>query len=407
MRRWNLLKYLTALFPVIAYLLTQFSDPIKRQFVNNYDLRWAKVADRVERTQSVLVHNGGDKQLNEIHIEITLPLRIEAPISDIDSTSLNRDPRYSFVDAMANPDFLAQLPPNDLPAIAQIVDRHSTARNLYELDDAFGRILTAKLRAIKADAGAAPQGDDKVLDPHKYWLKICANGKSADRKCRRINALINSWETSRYRLLQEGARQWEATSGVRAVFESSRFSPDGRVFFILSLGPSESKHVRIRLGPSAVPNIASSVVAASMDQPLEVVGESDLRASVFLIYLKYHTLLSIVCFLGLFVLGPLAWWILRPIRLRQIYQIFNIALETNDQEIWELAYTRHKYLILDRFRGLRTTFRKNVAISPEELFDYVRVNLREQFAKKRQFYTDEEHLNLEICHYLKKLVVFA
>src|SRR5438132_1316923 len=72
MFRWKVLKYLTAFLPAVSFLLTPFSEPLKKQVLNKNDLRWYRLSDSTNRVDRIAIRNSGDNPLSKIQIEVAL-----------------------------------------------------------------------------------------------------------------------------------------------------------------------------------------------------------------------------------------------------------------------------------------------------------------------------------------------
>lgn len=425
---WKLTRYALAFIPIGLALVSPLSEPIKRKFANQYDLRWYLSQDTKERTQTIATYNDGNTALPKILIELDIPSGARTAVSDIDSP-FNSHPRGSLLEALAHPNSLAHLankPDRDI--ITAVLDDHSTGRTLYGIDNAFDDILLAKLDAAKVDPKIMA-GFRGHSASHSSWLQNCEKGKPPHPQCKLVGSVLEQWEYEKRNFGREACRQWQQETGIELLSQGRRFSPDGKVPFSFALGADEARFLRIRYGPNAIKPVTTISLSAD-DRITQVDSVSDLRAFSLFILAKYHTL-RVVFFSALilfFVLLVLPYAI--PVKLRPVHKVFDLARRTNDYEIWEVGFQKHRHMIVRLFRELRDEYgRQDVSVSAEDLFDLIRYDLRREYEenvrRRRLFkrhatidlrheygqrtlkYENEQQLNEDIRRHLRSLELFS
>jgi hypothetical protein len=407
MLRWKLLKYLIAFLPLATVFLLPFVDPIKRQFLNRSDLRWYSSQDKAKRTQTIIVSNGGGGTMSSILVEFNIPPNAGKSVSDFNYSTFASTPRISFLDTLASPDTLTKLDSPVSAKILELADEHSNSRSLYAVDQVFDDLLVTRLQASKLPAVILDVIRQKRGN-HNLWIQKCNEVKSAKPQCSLVDAVIGKWELEKRNLQVTACNKWREATGVKVLSSPTKLSPDNSLFFNFSLANSESAFLNIQYGPDALNPVTTKTSSTATEQSTQVTDLKDLSAPTWWIFAKYYPRLAIsyvaAVLFGLFF----AWPWLKPLSLLRIHKLFNFAVKTNDYEVWELAFRRHRYVIQQKFRSLCSEFEKeHLSSSPEELFDFLRYRLRASVGKHSTKFKSEEELNRFIHQELRRLVAYA
>lgn len=410
MVRFRIVRYLSALIPFVIAIASPLSEPLKRQFFSQYDLRWYTPPKPVDRRQTIAVHNAGSAGIPKVIVELDVDAPSPGAISDFYFSPIGAEPQTSFLNTLAVSDGLGKLSQMEKDKINAVVDEHSGSRSLRNLEMVLDENLRSqfKARAFSREADDLQQAGVDCDAWHKHWLQKCRPSKATNATCSEVNKLLETWEQSKRSLYSGASEKWRESTGVSVVLPPSEVSSAVKTFFTLPLSAGESGFLLVNYGPDPVRSISTNVSSSTLNKAFRVDDLNDLRASPLLIFLKKHPILTLI-FAVAFTLSLLVvWHVIKPYKLRPIHRIFNLALQTRDHEFWEHANQRHRYYILHQFRYFRELFDKpNLNLDAEEVLDFVRTALSSRYKFNKQLYRNEKALNRYIRSQIRFLVLNA
>ncbi len=412
MVRFRIVRYLSALIPFVIALASPLSEPLKRQFLSQYDLRWyaSQEPDKDGRRQLLAVHNAGSAEIPKVVVELGVETQTPGAVADFYFSPLETEPQTSFLNTLTGSDQLTKLAPAEKDRIAEVIDEHFAYRSLRNMETALEDNLKIQLRANKASSQAVDDLQKTGFDCdawHQYWLRKCPPSRTTDPSCNQVNKLLETWEQSKRNLYEDASKRWREATGVSVKFPSSDVSSVRKTFFMLPLSAGESGFLTVNYGPDPVKS-STKVFSSSLNKAIRVDDLVDLRASPLWIFLKKHPLLTVI-FTVAFVLSIfVVWHVVKPYKLRPIYRMFNLALQTRDHEFWEHVNQRHRYYILQQFRYFRELFNKpGLNLDSEEILDFVRTALSNRYRLNKRLYKNEKDLNRYIRNQIRFLVLNA
>lgn len=411
MVRFRIVRYLSALIPFIITIVSPLSQPLYRQFISQYDLRWYTPPEPIDRHQPIALYNGGSAGLPKVMVELDVKADAPGAVMDFDFSAMRIGPSTSFLNTLVDSDALTGLSQPEKDKIATIVDEHSPSRSLYAIDKALDDSLMLKLKTNKAFSSITDELQKTTNSCnawHGYWLKKCGANQLPGSICSQVDKILENWEWTKRGLYGAAAKRWRELTGVTAMLPSGQISSVGKTFFTLSLSSGESGSLMVDYGPDPVKSVAIKVSSNVIENAFRVDKLSDLRKSPLLIFAKNHILVTSIILLSVFLSILGVWHVIKPNKLRPTYRIFNLALQTNNYEFWEHAYQRHRYFILQRFRHFRDLFNKrNLNLDAEEVLDFVRASLVNRYKLNNQLYKNENTLNRYIRSQVRFLVLYA
>lgn len=326
-------------------------------------------------------------------------------ITNFNSGQIDSDPSGSFLQVFEHLEALSTASGTEAEALRSFLDEHQKPGSLSEVDVAFEKLLVNRLKSIAARR-LNIDSFVRQTETHRYWLSKCNDERSKRIECR-MEKLREEWEYRKRLIFDEARKKWENVTGVVYTTRNDSFDAKGKLFYSFQLNAKEGRWLQIQYGPSSVRGIKSEISSSVDREPTRVVNAGDLTASSLGIFLKYHPAHVAWCFGGIVLCLAIALPALRPVSLLPVHKIFNFALRTNDTEAWAEASKQYKYHIMQRYRALCSTLRKDVSLAPEDVFDYIRDRLRVEYKEEKLLYDDEAHLSRFVELYLRRLVVNA
>lgn len=411
MVKFRIVRYLAALIPFIITLISPLSEPLYRQFIGQYDLRWHTPSEPLDRHQPIALYNGGSAELPKVLVELDVKADAPGAVMDFNYSPLETGPGASYLNTLIDADALVKLSPPEKDKIAAILDEHSATRSLQAIDKALDDAFVQRLQANKDYSQIVNELQTEgggCNGWHGYSQKQCAINKWPSAICSEVDKSLGTWELTKRGLYGIASKRWQEITGVTALLPPGQTSSLGKTFFTLPLNPGESGFLVIDYGSEPVKSVAINVASNTVQKAFKVDKLEDLRKSPLLIYAKSHTFLTFILLVS-FLLSVLGiWHVIKPNRLRPTYRVFNLALQTNNHEFWEHAYQRHRYFILQRFRYFRDLFNKrNLNLDAEEILDFVRASLVNRYRQNKRLYKSEKALNNYIRSQLRFLVLYA
>ncbi len=185
-------------------------------------------------------------------------------------------------------------------------------------------------------------------------------------------------------------------------FDQDYISPSGDISVVFQLAGKESSILEIQYGPDATE--ATTTVVPSPNLTV-VDAPDDLDANWAWIAFFYHPAKTLVSVMALVVASVLVL----PRKSFATFKILNQALKSgapDDDELWDLVFSRIRYLLIDNFRDFCITFGKPaVPASAEELFAFVRDRLRVDFALTARQFESGTQLNSALRVYMRELAL--
>jgi len=133
-------------------LFSDLSEPVKQYLLPRYDLRSYSSEDRIQRTQTIAVHNEGSKSSPPILVDVELERETPGAITHFTASSFASTPKASFLDAVSRSDSFREKLSGRGEELLRAVDQHFDSGGLSEVDNALLRELQRKLAA----GGAKP-----------------------------------------------------------------------------------------------------------------------------------------------------------------------------------------------------------------------------------------------------------
>jgi|GEM_PF-2529017 len=409
MFRLKIVRYTVFLGSTISLLLPFFSEYVRQKTLQRYDLRWHQELDTRSRIQTIAVRNAGSQPKGNLVLDIDLGPNKSGVISDFEASLSDRKPYTSFMEAVTKGSFALEtlvLKSPERDRIIQAVDRHSSSRNLDDLDKIFDDILEERLAALAGSKilNYFHQTNTPPANWHDIWHQKCGVTKPSS-DCSKVDAILADWERSKQGFLNQALFKWHEATDLRLEPESEGLSPNGRVSVTLSLAAGEARFLRFHYSHN--PASALTVLRSTTgEQTVQVRKPSDLFSTPVSILFDLHPNLKI--FLGLiFLILVLLSPFLVPVQLLPIHRVFNIALETEDYEFWQQALDRYRFFILQQFRELRRIFNPELVADPEEIMDFVRNGLTIVHKSNGLGFRNIRDLNAFIHDELRDLVLNA
>ncbi len=345
--------------------------------------------------------------MSNILVEVAIPPNAGKSVSDFNYSTFASTPGTSFLDTLTSPAVLAELERPVSDKILELADEHSNARALYAVDQVLDENLVTKLQTSKAPSPVVDAIRQKRGN-HTLWMQTCDGRKAASPQCAPTAAVFRDWESRKRNFQVAACNKWREATGIKVMPASTNLSPNRNLFFNFSLAQNESAILNIQYGPDALNSINTKTSSAVAEQSTQVSDPKDLGAPTWRVFAKYYPRLAL-SYAGAVLFGLVfAWPWLKPHNLLPIHKLFNFAVKTNDYEVWELAFRRHRYVIQQQFRGLRSELEKeHLSVSPEELFDFLRYRLRATLGQHSTKFKSEEDLNRFIHRELRQLVAYA
>lgn len=399
MLRWKLLKYFIAFFPLVSVLVLPISEPIKKQVLDRNEVRWYRTKDPATRTETIAVKNGADTAPSKVRIEVELPPNLKSVVSDYDFRVFENGPKATFLNYVVDTGVLPGPEKKDFEDIVRITDRHSKNRTLYAIDKAFDESLRSQLEKSEIPSSFITTAD-KQQWTHDLWLKNCADQKIKSSSCQEVDAILNKWEFSRLCLWAGAEKRWREDTGI-AIHTDNQISPNRELYFDVPLGTNGSGFLTIHYGLDRVEPIVN--ISSADGYRITKVNPKDLNAGAWWISSYYYTVETLIA-VGLIILCVLiAWPSLRPLQYLPIYKIFNTALKTNDEEVWDLAFKKYRYFIIVQFRKTMSGVQER--LSNDEVLDFIKYAMRGSFGKHSDKFRNDKELEQFVQRQLKKLVV--
>lgn len=368
MRRWKILTFVVAVVTFLATLSSDYSEPIKRLLFGRYDVRLFASWNEPQRSQMVTILNVGKETSPPLEIKIDLR---HGTVTDFVCSAAADGSPVSFLATFAELDLTRGKIQAD--RILGFLDRHNDSASLGDIEESF----KAQLKAALQSAGHNPRDIMQFLASpgiHQQRVARCTKAPAADASCRIEKELVR-WEHTVTGIRRDAIDRWRERTGVAVSFLGGELSPTGGMRFLTTLGPGETRFLSFRYGPDSV--TTSGSITSNMTP---VVSENDLKASSFSLMARYEPSKLIFCTLLLLVSLLFAWPSLTGLSSLKTHQVFNLALKTDgtdNEEVWELAYHRVRYELINEFRQQCAIFGKpNVHATGEELFEFIRDRLR-------------------------------
>lgn len=399
MLRWKLLKYFIALFPLVSILALPISEPIKKQVLDRNEVRWYRTKDLANRTETIAVKSGADTSPSKVRIKVGLPPNLKSVVSDYDFRVFENGPKESFLNYVVDSRVLPGPEKKDFEDILRITDRHSKNRTLYAIDKALDESLQSQLKQSEIPRSFMTAAGNQQWD-HDLWVKNCIDQKIKGSSCKEVDTILNKWEFSRLCLWSGAEKRWREDTGV-AIHTDNQISPNGDIYFDVPLGTNDSGFLTIHYG---LDHVEPPVNISSADgYRITKVNPRDLSAGAWWINPYYYTVETVIA-VGLIILCVLiAWPSLRPLQYLPIYKIFNTALKTNDEEVWDLAFKKYRYFIIVQFKKTMSGLQERM--SNDEVLDFIKYAMRGSFGKHSEKFRNDKDLDQFIKQQLKKLVV--
>jgi hypothetical protein len=399
MLRFRILRYVLLTGSIIGFLLPLCSDYLRRRTVDRYDLRWHQKLDKDKRLQTISVRNAGNQSENNLILDFDFGAGSDH-VSELETSIANQNPYSSILDVVAlharSPTWLS-LTQQEKSKLLPLLDRQSNSRQLNEIDKVLDELLRGRLTAQQGSA-TVEQFDTQVSIPSVFPCKQ----RESQEACAKMNDLLVDWKLSAQAMLASIRSEWKSTTGLKIEPESDRLSFERYVSMSFSLGPGEERVLRIRY--SHLPVQASTFLRSASDRKtVQVAQESDLYSTMPALFFKLHpfavapTIILLICIL---YFAPL----LVPPSFLSTKALFNMALDSQDHDVWKHVLDRHRFFILQQFRELKRRFNPSLTVDAEEIVDYVRNGLEYAHRKHGLRLTSTADMNTYIHNELRFLV---
>ncbi len=412
----KIVRYLGIAIPLI-YGLAITVMPVSR-WLFGHDIRYCTISNT--RTQKIALYNGDESTAQKIGVQINIKSTGSRSLSDFDFAGYSGDFKRSFFKSFANSEVLSTCPLTERNRIIDILDEHSDRQTLYDLDESLNMILTTRLTDqpdLKTAIGELQKKEGSSINWHSIWGQKCRGKKAASEKtiCQKMEALLENWEYFRRELQFQALKEWKQETGVDVVAPGGVFGFVTLLHFDVPVKERDASYLEIHFGPDELSFERPTIFAAGRTRLTEVADMSDLNANSLWIYFKYHMLLVLLLGIIFLFLVWAAYFINPPVSLYPIHKVFNLALESEDHELWTIAFERYRYFVAREFRYFRAEFRKpNLQYDSEEILDFLRRKLtdkynivKKEYGRKVAKYDSEEELNMFTRNLLKFYVLSA
>jgi hypothetical protein len=375
-------------------LFATHSDLVGTYLLGSSDTRLYLKKEKQQRSETIALQNRGSERSEPVVVHVNLPSR---NIVDFEWSIAPEAPRVSFLNSVKLVDSIRKIANRQPRSLLRNMDEHSPPNSLYGLEEALGSVY------VDAEKKKGRNVDPSVvLQAHIRFLPVCS-GSNSTGDCQGEED-YEAWEEEMQFVKKEAEFNWEQLTGLRMNFSSGVICPNGELAFVGRLDPGAGGALKIRYGP----NQTTAETQVTPIQGLNVVdSEADLRANRWLIALKYHPYKTILTAVGLILLAA----VVTPRKLLPPHRIFNDAMVScapDGDELWELGFSKTRFMLLDSFQRFCVAFNKpRTTVPAEELFEYVKDRLRVEYGMNRTTFANGTEMNQAFRSYMRELALNA
>ncbi len=397
MFKYKVLKVLFATASIITFLISPFSDFLKAKTIRRYDLRWYQDVNNNTGIQTIVVRNAGVEPKDNLVLDLNFDSNATRVLTDFEVASDDKGPAEKFLDAVARistAEPLGSLTADETTRVSQLLDRHFGDRKLNYLDRVFDDILKSRMQAANgANALTYLTGNHQTTENwHTQWSNRCVGNRSND--CGPVDTVLAGWEKARNGFRNAVLQNWKERTGISMTSNSDHLSLDKTLSMTLALAPGEQRIFKFYYVGNPG-NITTGFRSLKEGQTYQLSERSSLSSSFVELLLDFYPFLVLL----LLILPPLIYflgWALLPLQIVPTHQIFNLAMESDDEEKWKQAFERHRFFIMRQFRAVLQTEQSKAEATEQEVLDLIRDWLTERHDNGTPRFKNGESLNRSI-----------
>jgi hypothetical protein len=403
MKALKLVRYSVLLMSIVGIVLPLISVSIRKETLDRYNLRWHQAFNEQTRMQTIRVRNAGDERSGKLIVEVVA----DKPglFGDIETASSEANPSVSLLKVAGSScltsDCKAIFSQSEREQLARAADTNDHAA-IADIETVFDEILFERLRTAgskKIAVGLFGDGPFNTEGVHRHWHEQCKE-RAEQIECRKVDSVILDWELAKQAYYTEMLETWGRSAGV--AFANIQKNPNSGFALIFQLDPGEVRIVKVHyshLSGKALP----SVVSNTGDQTTLVANSNDLFSTWISFFWTLHPHITILIAVAILALLPFMRFFV-PLHLISTKRLFDVAVRNDDYQFWKEALERHRFYILQQYREVKKSLNPNLVMDSEEVIDYVRSRMTDQFKSGRLPMTTQTHLDMFIRSELEDLV---
>jgi hypothetical protein len=400
MLKWKFWRFVIAFIPLFVTLRSNLSAPLEHLVLGSYDVRWHVSKNGQERSETIAVCNAGTKGPEQITVELDAT---PGAVADFESRVSPEEPSISFLDVISRTTSLWTMPGTNQYQTQAFLDKDTRGATLYGLEQALRQDFAQRLRSEHYDQLTINRFLSSSTS-HRDALRTCLSA-SAPRSYCNIERALESWEQSVSRVYAEAHGAWESASGVSFSANHSYLSLKDRLYFHFPLSQGATRTLTIYYG--AFPAQTATKVHAQNDST-RVDEQSQLGTNRWWILPRAKPLWTLLSVLTLFACLFFAWTHLTNVKALSTFEIFSLALDRENENVWQLAYERRGGWIEREFQHFCAVFGKGtVLVGQVELFDFIRSNFRVEHVLYDLKFDGKADLDSALRKHLRDLAIRA
>lgn len=364
----------------VGSLFITHADLIWNYVLGSTDTRVYRERDGKRRFDSITLANQSSEKSRTIVVRVPVPAE---DILDFEWAPSTGAPTVSFLRGAEMTDSMRRVARTQARPLLQVIDRHSPPTSLYALDYALEDGFEAQERKKKI-----------LLDGFNHRVSV----GSCDAVDSSSNCVaerdFEMWEQDALFVQQEAEAKWVRSTGVGLNFEGGYLCPGTELVFVAALDPGAEGIITVHYGPRQLPGNTVPKIESAQNVTF-LYSADDVDASRWWIAWRYHPVRAGLSIIALIAIATLA----KPVRSMPTYRMVNKALKAgapDEDELWEIIFSRTRFMLLDAFRGYAATFGKVTVVPTEDLCVYVRDRLRVRYASDRKMFTDGREMKAEM-----------
>ncbi len=401
MLKWKFWRFVVAFVPLVVTLRSNLYDPLAHLVLGSYDVRWRVSKDEQERSETIAVRNAGTKGPEQIFVDLN---PTTGAVADFESRVSVEEPGVSFLDIVSRTSSLWTMPGSNQNRTQAFLDKDSTGATLYGLEQSLRQDLVQRLSGEHYDQATINHFLSSPAN-HRDALRACLATKSEPKSNCGIERALENWEQGVSRVYAEAHGAWESATGVSFNANHSYLSFRDRLYFRFPLSPGATRFLTIYYG--ALPAQTPTTVHAE-NNSTNVNEQRELEMNRWWILPKAQPLWTLLSVLALIACLFFAWTYLTNVNSLSTFEIFSLALDRENEDVWQTAYQRRGRWIEREFQDFCAIFGKGtVPIGRAELFDFIRSTFRVEHVLYDLKFYDTTDLDSTLRKHLRDLAIRA